>query len=153
MSTLFDFDFAPLWRSTIGFDRLFEMLEETVRVAPADNHPPYNIEKTGDETYRVSLAVAGFTPDQISITYQPGLLVVSGKKAKGQGGDYLYQGMTDGAFERRFNLAEYVEVTGARLADGLLTIDLVRELPAAMKPKRIAIAGEQPKAIEHRQAA
>jgi molecular chaperone IbpA len=153
MGTLFDFDFAPLWRSTIAFDRLFDMLEQRVQVEPAYNFPPYNIEKTGDETYRVSLAVASFTPDELSVAYQPGLLVVSGNKAESQGGEYLYHGMANGSFERRFNLAEYVEVSGARLVNGMLIIELARELPEAMKPRRISIASDRLQAIKHQQAA
>ena len=152
MSTIFDF--APLSRSTIGFDRLFDMLEQAVRVDPSDKYPPYNIEKTGEDAYRITVAVAGFTTDELSVTSQPGLLVVSGKKAEGPAGDYLYQGIAARAFERQFNLADYVKVTAANLGNGLLTIDLVRELPEAVKPRRIDIAdGRQPKAIEDLRAA
>jgi molecular chaperone IbpA len=148
------FDFAPLWRSGVGFDRLFDMLDQAGKWEPADNYPPYNIEKTGEDAYRVTLAVAGFTPEEISITSQPNLLVVSGKKAESHGGSYLHQGIAGRGFERRFNLAEHVKVTAARLENGLLAIELVREVPEEMKPRRIPIASSaQPQAIEEKQAA
>ena len=135
------FDFAPLWRTGIGFDRLSDLLDQAVKFEPADSYPPYNIEKTGDDAYRITLAVAGFTPDELSITSQPNLLIVSGRKADRQGGEYLHQGIAHRAFERRFSLADYIQVSGARLENGLLTtIELVRELPEQMKPRRIAIA-------------
>jgi molecular chaperone IbpA len=118
------------------------------------NYPPYNIEKTGEETYRISLAVAGFTPDDLAITAQPNLLVVAGKKGEGQGGQLLYQGIAARAFQRQFGLADDVKAVGASLENGLLTIDLVREVPEAMKPRRIEIANSnQSKAIESKQAA
>jgi molecular chaperone IbpA len=148
------FDFTPLWRSGVGFDRLFDMLDQAGKWEPADNYPPYDIEKKGDETYRITVAVAGFAPDELSITSQPNLLVVSGKKAEGQGGSYLYQGIAGRAFERRFSLAEHVKVAGARLENGVLLIDLVREVPEQMKPRRIPIlSSNQPQAIEDKQAA
>jgi molecular chaperone IbpA len=148
------FDFAPLWRSGVGFDRLFDVLDQAGKWEPADNYPPYNIEKTGDDTYRITLAVAGFAPDELSITSQPNLLVVSGKKAEDQGGSYLHQGIAGRAFERRFSLAEHVKVTAAHLENGLLTIELVREVPEQMKPRRIPIVtSTQPQAIEDKQAA
>lgn len=148
------FDFAPLWRSGVGFDRLFDVLDQAGKWEPADNYPPYNIEKTGDDTYRITLAVAGFAPDELSITSQPNLLVVSGKKAEGQGGSYLHQGIAGRAFERRFSLAEHVKVTAAHLENGLLIIELVREVPEQMKPRRIPIVtSTQRQAIEDKQAA
>jgi molecular chaperone IbpA len=148
------FDFAPLWRSGVGFDRLFDVLDQAGKWEPADNYPPYNIEKTGDDTYRITLAVAGFAPDELSITSQPNLLVVSGKKAEDQGGSYLHQGIAGHAFERRFSLAEHVKVTAALLENGLLIIELVREVPEQMKPRRIPIVtSTQPQAIEDKQAA
>jgi len=148
------FDFAPLWRSGVGFDRLFDVLDQAGKWEPADNYPPYNIEKTGDDTYRITLAVAGFVPDELSITSQPNLLVVSGKKAEGQGGSYLHQGIAGRAFERRFSLAEHVKVTAAHLENGLLIIELVREVPEQMKPRRIPIVtSTQRQAIEDKQAA
>jgi molecular chaperone IbpA len=149
------FDLAPLWRSSVGFDRLFELLDQAGKWEPADNYPPYNIEKTGDDTYRITLAVAGFTPDELSITSQPNFLVINGKKAEPKGGSYLHQGIAGRAFERRFSLAEHVKVTAARLENGLLTVELVRDVPEEMKPRRIPIAtGTEPQqAIEHKQAA
>jgi molecular chaperone IbpA len=154
MSTLFDF--APLSRSVIGFDRLFDMLNEAMQLEPADNYPPYNIEKTGEDTYRITLAVAGFAPSELSVTSQPNLVIVAGKKTESQDGQYLYHGIAGRAFERRFNLADYVEVRDARLQNGLLVIELVREVPEAMKPRRIEIAsggGYQLKSIENKKAA
>jgi molecular chaperone IbpA len=152
MTTMFEF--APLWRSTIGFDRIFDMLEENLRSEPSDNYPPFNIEKTGEDAYRITLAVAGYTPDELSVTSQQNLLVVAGKKAERRGEQYLYQGIAGRAFQRQFNLADYVKVTGADLNNGLLTIDLVREVPESMKPRRIEIAGEpNQKAIQRKHAA
>jgi molecular chaperone IbpA len=148
------FDFAPLWRSGIGFERLLDIVEQALKFEPNDNYPPYNIEKTGDDAYRVTLAVAGFTPDELSVTSGPNLLIVSGKKVDAPEAAYLYKGIATRAFERRFNVADYVTVTGARLENGFLTVELVRELPDEMKPRRIAIAtGSEPLAIEQKQAA
>jgi molecular chaperone IbpA len=152
MSTVLDF--APLWRTGIGFDRLFDLLAQAVKFEPSDNYPQYSIEKAGEDAYRITLALAGFTADELSITTQPNLLIVSGRKAAGQGGEYLYQGIANRAFERRFSLADYVQVSGARLENGLLTIELARELPDAMKPRRIPIASNgEPLAIQQEQAA
>jgi molecular chaperone IbpA len=146
-------DFAPLWRSSIGFDRMLDLVDDAIRFEAIGNYPPYNIEKTGEETYRISLAVAGFTPDDLTITTQPNLLVVASKKGEGQGGQFLYQGIAR-AFQRQFGLADDVKVVGASLENGLLTIDLVREVPEAMKPRCIEIANSnQRKAIESKQAA
>ena len=133
-------DFAPLPRSTIGFDRLFELLDRTARFEPHDNFPLYDIEKTGDDAYRVTLAVPGFAPDEISIESQPNLMVVSGHRATDRGGQYLHRGLTARGFERRFDLADFVEVKGARLENGVLTVELRREVPEAMRPRRIEIA-------------
>jgi molecular chaperone IbpA len=147
-------DFAPLWRSGVGFDRLVDLVEQAVKFEPTDNYPPYDIEKTGDNAYRVTLAVAGFTPAELPVTSEPNLLIVSGKKAEAPEAEYLYKGIAARAFERRFNLADYMTVTGARLENGFLIVELVRELPDAMKPSRIAIAtGNEPLAIEQQQAA
>ena len=152
MNTIFDF--APLWRSGVGFDRLVDLVEQAVKFEPTDNYPPSDIEKTGDNAYRVTLAVAGFTPTELSVTGEPNLLIVSGKKAEAPEAEYLYKGIAARAFERRFNLADYVTVTGAKLENGFLILELVRELPDAMKPRRIAIAtGNEPLAIEQQQAA
>ena len=142
-------DFAPLFRSTVGFDRLFDMLDGATRYEPTDNYPPYNIEKTGDDTYRITMAVAGFASEDLSITAQPNLLVVTGQKPKQDGVQYLHHGLATRAFERRFNLADYVQVKGASLENGLLFVDLVREIPEAMRPRSIQIGeATQPKTIE-----
>ena len=133
-------DFAPLPRSTIGFDRLFDLLDRTARFEPHDSFPLYDIEKIGEDAYRVTLAVPGFTPDEVSIESQPNLMVVSGQRAADRGGQYLHRGLTARGFERRFDLADFVEVKGARLEDGLLTIELRREVPEAMRPRQIEIA-------------
>ncbi len=152
MNTIFDF--APLWRSGVGFDRLLDFVEQAGKFEPTDNYPPYDIEKTGENVYRVTLAVAGFTPGELSVVSEPNLLIVSGNKAEAPAAEYLYKGIAGRAFERRFNLADYVTVTGAKLENGFLTVDLVRELPDEMKPRRIAIAtGSAPLAIEQKQAA
>lgn len=134
-------DFAPLSRSTIGFDRLFDLLDQTAGFEPNEGFPTYDIEKTGEDTYRITLAVPGFKSDEISIESQPNLLVVSGQRSTERGTQYLHRGLAMRGFERRFDLADFVEVTGADLADGLLTIELKRELPEAMRPRRIEIAG------------
>src|SRR3712207_5099959 len=133
-------DFAPLSRSTIGFDRLFDLLDQTAGFEPNESFPAYDIEKTGENAYRITLAVPGFKSDEISIEGQPNLLVVSGQRSTERGGQYLHRGLTARSFERRFNLADFVEVKGANLADGLLTIELKREVPEAMRPRRIEVA-------------
>ena len=133
-------DYAPLPRSTIGFDRLFDLLDRTARFEPHDGFPLYDIEKTGEDAYRVTLAVPGFMPDEISIESQPNLMVVSGHRGTDRGGQYLHRGLTARSFERRFNLADFVEVKGARLENGLLVVELQREVPEAMRPRRIEIA-------------
>jgi molecular chaperone IbpA len=140
-------DFAPLTRSTIGFDRLFDLLQTAAQPTEADGgYPPYNIARTGENGYRLELAVAGFSPEQLSITAQQGQLIVAGRKSSGNGSAYLYQGIPGGSFERRFQLADFLKVTGASFADGILAIDLVREVPEAMKPRKIAIGGAQARA-------
>lgn len=149
-------DFSPLARSFIGFDDLFETLQDRLLGGQADAniYPPYNIERTGEDKYRISLAVAGFKSDEVSITSEPGRLTVSGDKAGDPQGDYLYQGIGARAFQRQFNLAEYVKVTNATMDNGLLMIDLVREVPEAMKPRQIPIAnGKQPQQIEGKREA
>ena len=150
-------DYAPLPRSTIGFDRLFELLDQTARFEPDDGFPPYDIEKTGEDAYRVTLAVPGFTPDEVSVESQPNLMAVSGQRAADRGGQYLHRGLTARGFERRFDLADFVEVKGVRLENGLLTIELQREVPEAMRPRRIEIAAggaaRGPRQIEGQQAA
>lgn len=133
---------SPLFRSTIGYDRWADLFEAANRVNPtASTFPPYNIEKRGEDAYRIVMAVAGFAESDIDITVQENLLVVAGKSADVKGADvgYLHHGIASRAFERRFNLAEYVVVTDAQLANGMLTIDLLREVPEAKKPRRIEI--------------
>jgi len=137
------FDFTPYRRSTVGFDRLFDLLENQARLNAGDNYPPFNISRRGDDNYRITLAVAGFRPQDIDITAQQNLLVVQGRKREEaeDGSELIHVGIANRGFERRFELADFVRVEGADLADGLLTIDLVREVPEAMKPKKIAING------------
>jgi molecular chaperone IbpA len=149
-------DFAPLSRSSIGFDRLFDLLDQTAGFEPNESFPTYDIEKVGEDAYRITLAVPGFKSDEISIEGQPNLLVVSGQRSTDRGGQYLHRGLSTRGFERRFNLADFVEVKGASLADGLLTIELKREVPEAMRPRRIEIASsaaQGPRQIEGQQAA
>jgi len=134
-----DADLTPFFQSTIGFDRIFELLENAERVEAADRWPPYDIEKTDDDHYRISMAVAGFAEDELSVTLEPNLLVVQGEKPTEDSGRYLHRGIATRPFVRRFELAEYVTVAGARLENGLLKIELVRELPEAMKPRQIEI--------------
>ena len=143
------FDFAPLWRSTIGFDRFFDLINETQHLE-VDNYPPYDVLRTGEDSYRINLAVAGFSPDEIAITAQQGKLTISGRKMEPTPKDsveVLYHGISARPFERHFNLDDHVEVQGASFANGLLQVDLVRRIPEAMKPRKIAISagGEQPK--------
>jgi molecular chaperone IbpA len=133
------FDPTPLWRSTVGFDRLFDLIDSSLRETGDDNYPPYNIERTGEETYHVSLALAGFAPDEVTVTAEQNMLTVEGHKDDQGDHQYLYQGISGRPFRRQFSLADYVQVKGATFNDGLLRIDLVREVPEAMKPRRIAI--------------
>ena len=132
-------DLTPYRRSTVGFDRLFDLLETNARAATTDNYPPFNLERVADDRYRITLAVAGFTRDEIEITAQQNLLLVAGRKDDKGGANFLHVGIATRSFERRFELADFVLVEDARLNDGLLVIDLVREVPEAMKPKSIAI--------------
>jgi len=144
------FDFTPYRRSTVGFDRLFDLLENQIRNSGSgDNYPPFNIERRGEDAYRVTLAVAGFKPEDLEITAHQNLLVIQGRKREEQSDtEMVYVGIANRAFERRFELADFVHVAGADLADGLLTIDLVREVPEAMKPKKIAIGRPSQPALE-----
>lgn len=145
-----NYDFTPLWRSTIGFDRIFDLLDETQRTVE-EHYPPYNIERLGEDHYQISLALAGFSPDEIAITAEQNVLTVEGRKADEPKSDYLYRGISAKGFRRQFNLADYVQVKTAAFDNGLLRIELVRELPETMKPRRIPIgAAEQ---ITHKQAA
>src|ERR1700747_1587764 len=134
------YDFAPLWRSTIGFDRLFDLLDETQH-RTEDNYPPYNIERLGENSYQISLALAGFSPDEITVVAEQNVLTVEGRKTGKDQHEYLYQGISARPFKRQFNLADYVEVKSATFDNGLLRIELLREIPEAMKPRRIAIGG------------
>lgn len=138
------FDFTPYRRNTVGFDRLFDLLENQARQNSGDNYPPFNIERKGTDSYRITVAVAGFKPDEIDITAQQNLLIVQGRKKEDETakGDFLHVGIATRGFERRFELADFVRVEKADLADGLLTIDLVREVPEAMKPKKITLDGQ-----------
>lgn len=135
-------DFTPYRRSTVGFDRLFDYLENGSR-SEQDNYPPFDIEKLADDQYRITLAVAGFKPNEIDITARQNLLVVTGRKAENRGrdGNFLHMGIATRAFERRFELADFVRAEAADLRDGLLSIELVREIPEAMKPRKIEING------------
>ena len=141
-----NFDMAPLYRATVGFDQIADMMD---RVLSSDisqpTYPPYNIEKTADDAYRISIAVAGFSDADLSVEVKEGALIVSARKAEDEGDDgktYLHRGIATRAFERKFQLADHVRVTGAAHADGMLHIDLVREVPEALKPRRIQIASQ-----------
>ena len=142
------FDFAPFRRSTVGFDRLFDMLENSSIGQTQENYPPFDLVKEGENEYRIQLAVAGFRPDEIDITAQQNVLVVSGRKtdeSDEKGTDFIYRGIANRSFERRFALADHIQVKGADLKDGLLAIELVREIPEAMKPRKINVGGSAPK--------
>ena len=134
------YDFSPLWRSTVGFDRLFDLVE-TAQRASEDNYPPYNIERLGDDRYQISLAVAGFAPDEISVTAEQNVVTIEGGKTEKTEREFLYRGISTRHFKRQFSMADYVQVKGASFDNGLLKIELVREIPEAMKPRRIAING------------
>ena len=144
------FDFSPLYRATVGFDRVFDMLDSVASQAAPNGYPPYNIEKTGDDTYRIVMAVAGFSEAELSLTQKETELLVTGKSAPNaeEGREYLYRGIAGRDFERRFQLADHVKVTGAKLANGLLTIDLKREIPEEKKARAIRIErGPEPRTI------
>jgi len=138
------FDFAPFRRSTVGFDRLFDMLENSAMGQNGENYPPFDLIRSGDNEYRIELAVAGFKPEEIDITAQQNVLIVTGRKneeSEEKDSNYIYRGIATRSFERRFALADHVQVRGADLKDGLLSLQLVREIPEAMKPKKISING------------
>lgn len=144
------FDFAPYRRSTVGFDRLFDMLENGGVGNGGENYPPFDLRKTGENDYQIDLAVAGFKPEEIDITAQQNVLIVSGRKKEESEGDsslgaadYIYRGIATRSFERRFALADHIQVKGADLKDGLLSIDLHREIPEAMKPRKINVGGSE----------
>jgi molecular chaperone IbpA len=144
------FDFSPLFRSTVGFDRLFDLLDSIPQYETAQTYPPYNIERTDETHYRITLAVAGFGEKELNVEVREGVLTVQGKREE-SGDDksaYLYQGIAGRAFERRFQLAENVEVRGAKLENGLLHVDLERIIPEEQRPRRIAINGSEMKVIE-----
>jgi molecular chaperone IbpA len=148
------FDLAPLWRSTVGFDRLVDLIEDSVRLTGGDNYPPYNIERAAEDHFQISLALAGFTPDDITITAEQNVLTVEGRKSTKGEHQYLYQGISARPFRRIFNLADYVQVKGASFENGMLKIDLMREVPESMKPRHIVInAGDEGQRVEHKQAA
>ena len=151
-----DFDLTPMWRSTIGFDRLFDLIDDSFRLQGQDNYPPYNIARVGEDHYRISLALAGFKPEEITVTAEQNMLTVEGRKVENGDHEHLFQGISGRPFRRKFNLADYVEVTGASFENGLLQIDLMRKLPEAMKPRRITIhagVGSDHQQIGHSQAA
>lgn len=141
-------DFSPLYRSTVGFDRLFSMFDSLAQPAEgAQSYPPYNIERTGENNYRITMAVAGFSESELEIEAHRNQLTVKGQKAEDQGenaGEVLYRGIASRAFERRFQLADFVEISGASLKNGLLHIDLIREIPEQMKPRKIEVTQGSP---------
>ncbi|HET9398324.1 MAG TPA: Hsp20 family protein, partial [Sphingomicrobium sp.] len=139
------FDFAPYRRSTIGFDRLFDLLENSAIGQGSENYPPFDLIRIDDNHYRINLAVAGFTRDEIDITAQQNQLIVSGRKGDDDKVEYIHRGIANRQFERRFGLADFIKVADADLNDGLLSIDLIREIPEAMRPRKISIGGSQPR--------
>lgn len=147
-----DFDFSPFSRASIGFDRMFNALESSLRLPEsAGDWPPYNIRRTGESSYRLELAVAGYTTEELSIVQQQNALVVTGRKANAAAGEFLHRGITGGNFERRFSLADFIRVVGAGISNGILSIDLAREVPEEMKPRKISI-GAAPQTLESRAA-
>ena len=136
-----NFDFAPYRRSTVGFDRLFDLLESGLRADALEGYPPFDIVKEGEDSYRITLAVAGFRPDEIEIVAQQNQLTVSGSRADETQGEYLHRGIAARQFERRFQLADFIEAGAARFENGLLSVELKRVIPEAMKPRKIQIAG------------
>jgi molecular chaperone IbpA len=138
------FDFAPFRRSTIGFDRLFDLLENSAVGQGGENYPPFDLIQLDDNHYRIDLAVAGFRQGEIDITAQQNQLIVTGKKADDERSEYIHRGIANRSFERRFGLADHIKVTNADLKDGLLSVELVREIPEAMKPRKISIGGGEP---------
>ena len=133
------YDYAPLYRSSVGFDRVFNLLENAQRARSTNDWPPYDIVKTGEDTYQISIAVAGFAQDDLDISFQSNLLTVTGKKQETPADGYLHRGIAGRPFEHRFELADHVRVNGADLSNGLLSIELVREIPEALKPRKITI--------------
>lgn len=144
------FDFSPLYRTTVGFDRLASLLASARKVEQGKSYPPYNIRSSEENHYQITMAVAGFSDDELNISYEQNILTVSGNRdaEEDNEGDYLYRGIATRSFDRKFNLADHVRVTGAKLENGLLHIFLERELPEAMKPRKIEISTASPKLIE-----
>lgn len=143
-------DFRPYRQATVGFDRLFDLLESSLPTQSSDNYPPFDLMQEGEDRFRITLAVAGFRPDEIDVTVQQNLLIVSGRKSQEDDGRYIHRGIAARAFERRFALADYVQVKNADLKDGILSIELAREIPEEMKPRRIEIkGGENVRRIEN----
>lgn len=134
------YDWTPLWRSTIGFDRLFDVLDEVQRTAE-ETYPPYNIERLGENRFQISVALAGFSPDEVALTTEQNVLTLEGRKAEKDEKTFLHRGISTRSFKRQFTLADHVEVRKARFENGLLMIELQREIPEAMKPRRIPING------------
>ena len=146
-------DLTPLMRATVGFDRMMNLLDAQTRLDQGDGYPPYNIEKLGEDNYRITMAVAGFGEADLDVTVKENSLTINGKKAEAEPDKvkYLYRGIATRSFERRFELADHIKVTGARLDNGVLSLELVREVPEAMKPRTIKIAGsraQKPQVIE-----
>ncbi|WP_372377582.1 Hsp20 family protein [Vibrio natriegens] len=134
-------DFSPLYRNAIGFDRLFNLMEASSAKNSSGGYPPYNIEQKDEHNYRITMAVAGFAEEQLDLTQNENMLIVKGERKVEEGKNYVYQGIAERDFERKFQLADYVKVIGASMENGLLHIDLVREIPEAMQPRKIAIGG------------
>ncbi|MBC6982406.1 Hsp20 family protein [Caulobacter sp. 17J80-11] len=149
------YDFAPLYRSVVGFDRLASLLEQAAKTESPTNWPPYNIETIGENAYRIELAVAGFKPEELNVEVKEHLLTVQGRKSANDDAErrYLHRGLAERDFERRFQLADYVVVTDAQLKDGLLSISLKRELPEALKPRRVEISTQGPTGLIEGEAA
>lgn len=143
-------DFTPYRHSTVGFDRLFDLLESSFPGQLADNYPPFDLVQESEDRYRITLAVAGFRPDEIDVSAQQNLLIVSGRKAESEDGRFIHRGIATRAFERRFGLADHIQVKGADLSDGILSIELEREIPEEMKPRRIEIGGDSAPRVESR---
>lgn len=143
------FDFSPYRRSLIGFDHLFDLMENAARLDVGEGYPPYDVEQRGEDAYRIRLAVAGYATPDIDVTTHENVLTVTGRKEdKAEDGNFLYRGIAAGGFERRFQLADHIKVTGANLTDGILEIELKREVPETAKPKKIAIGqSTEPKRI------
>jgi molecular chaperone IbpA len=142
------FDFSPFRRSTVGFDRLFDLLENSAAGQSGENYPPFDLVQLDENSFRISLAVAGFKKEEIDITAQQNLLIVAGRRKDDDGSGYIHRGIATRSFERRFGLADHVTVRSADMSDGLLSIDLVREIPEAMRPRKINLGGSESRTIE-----